>query len=623
MLNASYSDCEPRERMDLFWMIVGLMAFCMPHLSASAVGTSLAWAGLPYPAELLAVLFVLAVLAASGIPAAWKEHLSTASIVASIALVAFECVCGVVTKGAAGNLVLSFVGEAVHVAAASIWLLHASLGDEARPLKDKAPRVSCALLAASGVAWYIATSAVRLAHPAWNPTIETALWLAAAIWMLPTLMTLWICNLAPSQFALLAAMPFAGALAGNRIWWLVSLFIKMDGVGEVSNAVLLAGAALAVAAYISVATGQLGGSPLAVPEDEVAGSVASHDGTAKGLPPSCSAIPFERLANGNKLSEREREVLACAIKGMNSPEIGEAVGIAAPTARTYLARAYEKLGVSGAQEVIEALRSSIGAPSATPAAEDDALVLSPAIVIVVPTAVILFVSLATGLVPGAYATLAGFALGCVILTVGIVRLRELSSAPYWVSVAALLIASAFALVTVAIALGPEAFLVRRAVLGLVFVAAALALTRHAKAFNAQIPALTCAFTGLVIVCLVPRGIRSQLLIHGPAPLPLAAAMLLVAWLLVRRASHDELAAVASVALEGDARVLAYLNGRGLKELVAQVALLTARDYPLGGIAATLGLSESTVTHYRKRAYDALGVDDKAGLIDLLEKEAGL
>ena len=606
--------------MDLFWMIVGLMAFCMPHLSASAVGTSLAWAGLPYPAELLAVLFVLAVLAISGIPAAWKEHLSTASIVASIALVAFECVCGVVTKGAAGNLVLSFVGEAVHVAAASIWLLHASLGDEARPLKEKAPRVSCALLAASGVAWYIATSAVRLAHPAWNPTIETALWLAAAIWILPILMTLWTCNLAPQQFALLAAMPFAGSLAGNRAWWLVSLFMKMDGVGAVSNTVLLVGPALAVFVFVLE---QPRDSPFGVPNNDFVDLSDVAEGTPKGLSLGCSAIPFERLANGNKLSEREREVLACAIKGMNSPEIGEAVGIAAPTARTYLARAYEKLGVTGAQEVIEALRASIEAPSAAPASEDDTPVLSPAIVIAVPTAVILFVSLATGLVPGAYATLVGFAFALAVLVVGIVRLRELLSAPYWVPVAALLIASALAFVTVAIALGPEAFLVRRAILGLAFVAAALALTRHAKAFNVCVPALTCAFTGLVIVCLVPRGIRSQLLIHGPAPLPLAAAMLLAAWLLIRRASHDELAAVASAALEGDARVLAYLNGRGLKELVAQVALLTARDYPLGGIAATLGLSESTVTHYRKRAYDALGVDDKAGLIDLLEKEAGL
>ena len=60
---------SPGKRMDLFWMIVGLMAFCMPHLSASSV--------------------------------------------ASIVVVAVECGCGVATKGAAGNLVLSFVGETI------------------------------------------------------------------------------------------------------------------------------------------------------------------------------------------------------------------------------------------------------------------------------------------------------------------------------------------------------------------------------------------------------------------------------------------------------------------------------------------------------------------------------
>lgn len=124
---------------------------------------------------------------------------------------------------------------------ASIWLFHASLGDGVRPFKAQAPRLACALLAASGAAWYVTTALVRVSHAAWNPSVEVALWLAALIWMLPILMVLWICNLAPRQFALLAAMPFAGALAGNRIWWLVSLFIKMDDMGTVSNAVLLAG----------------------------------------------------------------------------------------------------------------------------------------------------------------------------------------------------------------------------------------------------------------------------------------------------------------------------------------------------------------------------------------------
>ena len=596
--------------MDLLWMIVGLMAFCMPHLSASSVGTSLAWAGLPYPAELLAVLFVLVVLATSGIPNLWRDHLSTASIVASIALVAFECGCGVATKGAAGSLVLSFVGETVHVVAASIWLLHASLGDGIHPLKTKTPKIAAALLAVSGAVWYIATAVIRMAHPAWNPTIEVALWLAAAIWILPILMTLWLCNLAPRQFAMLAVMPFAGALAGNRIWLLITLFVKLDGV-DVSNAVLLMGPVLAVVAYLLVWVGDKREVSLSAPQE------AERDTSL------LSPLPLDRLPGGDKLSEREREVLLCALKGMNSTEIGEAVGIAAPTARTYLSRAYEKLGVVGSQEVIEALRASIETVPAVPETEDDAPSFSPAIIIAVPTVVIMFVSLAVGLVPSAYASLVGNALALIVLATGIVRLRELPSASYWVPTTALLTGSALALVTVAVALGPEAFLIRRAILGLALVAAALVLTRKAGNFNASLPALTCAFTGLVAVCLVPRGIRAQLLIHGGVPLPLAAAMLLVAFLIVRRSSHDELAYVASTALEGDARILAYLNGRGLKELVAQVALLTARDYPLGGIAATLGLTESTVTHYRKRAYDALGVGDKAALIELLEKEAGL
>ena len=191
---------------------------------------------------------------------------------------------------------------------------------------------------------------------------------------------------------------------------------------------------------------------------------------------------------------------------MSSTEIGEAVGIAAPTARTYLSRAYGKLGVAGSQKVIEALRTAIETHAAAPTIADDGPAFSPAIIIAVPAVVIMFASIATGLVPGAYASLVANALALAVLVVGIIRLRELPSAPRWMPTTALLVGSALALVSTAVALGPEAFLIRHAVLGLAVVAAALILTRRASNFNGSQPALTCAFTGLVALCLVPCGI---------------------------------------------------------------------------------------------------------------------
>ena len=546
-------------RVDLIWIVIGLMAFCMPHLSASSVGVSLAWSGLPYPAELLGVLFVLVVLAFVGVPHAWKEHLSTASLVATVALVLFECGCGVATNNAAENLGLSCAGEILHAVAVGLWSLHASLSDGQGQLSPQAPRMACALFAASGVAWYIATAAVRASCYSWSPLVEIALWIIAGVWALPLLVALWTCDLVPRRYALLAAMPFLGALAGNRIWWLVTL-LSESGLWNVPEAWLSVAPVLSCAGLALVWMGDKRG---------VALSDTSGD---KRDTPILSHLPLQRLFAYDTLSDREREVLLQTLEGKSSAQIARESNLAPTTVRTYLMRAYEKLDVSGSRELLLKLRVSVENPSAPDKA-------------------------------------------------GTFRFEE--NVPFWVPVFALLVGASVAFAFCAAVFGPTAYLIRRVVIGVALVAAAYSLVRRAGSLAPSAPLLTCVFAVLTSICLIPQGIRAQLLIHGVAVLPLAAAMLVVSWLLVRRAISDELAAVASATLTGDDRVLAYLTGRGLKELVAQVALLTARDYPLGGIAATLGLSESTVTHYRKRAYDELEVKDKAGLIELLEREAGL
>ena len=600
--------------MDLLWIVVGLVVFCMPHLSASAVGVSLAWAGLPYPAELLTVLFALLTLARAGIPEAWKEHLAMASFTAAGALVLFECVCGVFTRGAASNLALSFAGETVHAAAVALWLLHASLGDGEHPLGTRAPRIACALFAVSGVAWYVATAAIRTARFAWNPQLEVALWVATGVWLLPYLVALWACNLAPKQFAQLAAAPLSGALAGNRAWWMVSLFLKPE-LENVSTAWIVVAPVLACAALAFMwAAGNKRDDAASVPQD-----------TGSAATPS-SPLPLQRIPGFATLSEREREVLLQTLEGKSSAQIARDAQLAPTTVRTYLASAFEKLGVSGSQELLLKLRATVEDASTPPTGtdEEDSESFALPIIIAVPAIVIMIVALVVGLLPaGGPRNLVGLVLAITALVAGLVRMRGANGTRLWAPTFALFAGAAIGLVATAVALGPSSYLVRRAVIGLALVALALALARKARNIIPSAGAMTCAFAGLVAACLIPRGIRAQLLIHSVAVLPLAAAMLAAAWIIVRRATNDELAAIASATLTGEERVLAYLGGRGLKELVARVALLTARDYPLGGIAATLGVAGSTVNNYRSRAYAELGVANKTELIELLEKEAGL
>ena len=546
--------------MDLFWIVVGLIVFCMPHLSASSVGVSLAWAGLPYPAELLMVLFALVVLAYVGIPEAIKERLPMVSFSAAGALVLFECVCGAFTKGAASNLALSFAGEVVHALTVGLWLVHASLGDGKHPLGTRLPRLACVLFAASGVAFYVVTAAIRTARSAWNSQLEAALWIATGVWVLPYLVALWVCNLAPRPFGLLAAAPLAGTLAGNRAWWLVSLFVKPE-VENVATVWIAVAPVLACVAllFVWVMGASQGETPSASPEEK-----------AKISQPSCSPLPLQRLAAYDTLSEREREVLLQTLEGKSCVHIARDNRLAPTTVRTYLVRAYEKLGVSGSQELLLKLRASVeDAPAAATSEEENAETFSPPIIIAVPAIVIMIVALVVGLLPGGGPrNLAGLALALAALAAGLIRIRNASDMRLWAPAFALLVGASVGLVATAVALGPSSYLVRRAVIGLALVAAALILTRKAHNLTPSIGAMTCAFAGLVAVCLIPRGIRAQLLIHSMSVLPLAAGMLLAAGLAVRRATHDELAAIASASLMGDERVLAYLTGRGLKELVA-------------------------------------------------------
>lgn len=72
---------------------------------------------------------------------------------------------------------------------------------------------------------------------------------------------------------------------------------------------------------------------------------------------------FERLLDERGLTQRERQVVRLSVLGATAKESGAALGIAASTVSSYRQRAYEKLGVSNAQELRRLSRSSRHEPS--------------------------------------------------------------------------------------------------------------------------------------------------------------------------------------------------------------------------------------------------------------------
>ena len=60
------------------------------------------------------------------------------------------------------------------------------------------------------------------------------------------------------------------------------------------------------------------------------------------------------------LTDRERELIVSAARGLSNTEIAEALGISTPTVKTTLSRAYHKLGArSRYPAIIQALRQRL------------------------------------------------------------------------------------------------------------------------------------------------------------------------------------------------------------------------------------------------------------------------
>jgi DNA-binding NarL/FixJ family response regulator len=136
--------------------------------------------------------------------------------------------------------------------------------------------------------------------------------------------------------------------------------VILAGVGE--DDVLLRAFETGVSAFV----------PKSAPVGELLAAVrhaaaAASSFTAVGL---AAALRRQRetAASGLDLSARERQVLEFLIAGQSVPALAVRLHISPSTAKTYVARIYEKLGVrSRAEAVMAAVRLGLAEPVAVPA----------------------------------------------------------------------------------------------------------------------------------------------------------------------------------------------------------------------------------------------------------------
>ena len=554
--------------MTLFWIAIGTLALAAPHIATVGTDGAMAWGGLPFPAECAFVLLAVLCFYLTGVPKRMRGALEPATLIVTLSMLVLEVVGALFGEGSQGGLVWGFVDETLHATAVTLWILLVAVSRrEAVGQDDRMPNVLVAtLLFISGAVWYLTTAAVRYALTVWEPAHEMLLWACALLWAAPIATLLRTASCTKRDFAVRAGAPVLGVLVANRTWViLLNLGVPAPSLGDLIG-VLLAGAILSLAALVIAwinekPAGTSGEQPL-----------PSREGTTGDAPNLSAQLPFHLIPGYDTLSEREQAVLLQTLAGATATTIAANYGISDATVRTYRARAYEKLQVSGSAELLSTMRAAIEKPALTQVTTHQ--------------------HVANDCTPEA-------------------------------ALMAACIGAAVALALAALIFGPRAYLARRAILTAATIATALWLVFRERALWDGSPWLALTSFLIVGAALVPSGVRVQALVHSTLPFFFVAACLVVAAFALKDLVSDAEALVAAATLAGDERVLAYLQGRGISDVMAQVALLTARDFPQGGIAATLHVSNSTVAKYRTRVYKALGVKGKEELTQLLEREAGL
>lgn len=320
---------------------------------------------------------------------------------------------------------------------------------------------------------------------------------------------------------------------------------------------------------------------------------------------------LEKLPGYESLSRREREVLELTLEGKTGKDAAAVLGIAPSTVGSYRARVFQKLGISSAQDALSLVARTM---AANVEEDDDGYEQRENRVGISYPCGLLILSLCTVL------SITGQAIYRPYLTCLIVLVDGL-----------FLCISAWQMCD-------EAFDLTRLFTGLSAGFAACGVLYGSWNLTAVlgplllIAALSAAggySWGLIagstfaVSLFIPGDGLGGVLATAPASMLLLSALLLTIARLSESAKAQRIAADSvNLVATGERRAMSYLEGRGLSELRAKVCLLTAYGFDGQAIADALFVSTSTVSSYRSKSYEALGVHDKRGLVSLLKHDAG-
>ena len=625
--------------MTLFWIAIGTLALAAPHIATVGTDGAMAWAGLPFPAECAGVALAIVCVYLADIPKRLRGILGPAALVSVCAMLILEAVASLLGEGSLGGLAWGAVDEALHFLSAAFWLLLARDRLQDAAMRQDATRRQDPLLRAfehillfvSGATWYLTTAAIRYALPARGPAHEMLLWACAILWAALVAVLLATSPCTAKAYAARAAAPALGILLANRAWALaLAAGAARPAAGNFAGALLAA----PVLAFAALVVAWINEKPEEAEEQTVGETSAQKTESALQTTSPAARLPLHLIPGYQTLSNREREVLLKTLDGATSQEIAADLGISGTTVRTYRARAYEKMNVVGMPELLAAVRVSVEQPFPMPELPDPELSpavltpperITPKLASALAAFVVVFAVLMLRKVPSLAAQELVMCATCAAFSaVALIRLhRADDTCSPKATIAAALLGMAAAIAVSALLLGPGAYLARRAILSMATLTAIFWLTYRLWPLEGSSPFVALAAFSLVGFACSPAGVRAQALVHSTVPFIVVAALALVAALILKGMVNDVEVLIAAIALKGDERVLAYLQGRGINDVMAQVALLTARGFPLKGIADTVHISPSTVGKYRERLHKALGVKNKEGLTSLLEREAGL
>lgn len=594
-------------------ILMGTLFFAAPHLGGVGANGLMTWYGLFRPLELAA-----AVLGTILFSRCHRIPFREVSLIAAVGTVLLVLVATV--SGTSSFLVPleSFVRTGGVVA----WVLWAN--QRASVLENRTHDLVPMLLFVSGITGQLALAATRASFATWTMPQHVSLYVAAFAAALPFCVLLCRIPFAKNDFVLVSVMPTLGSLLGDRIC------AYLSSSGMTSPFVVIPPALLSIAPLFSTMA-------LTVAWMTCGSVEASYDGEPSewGEARKPSRAPtwgrvLGRLEGYETLSGQEQRVLELTLGHHTAREIADEMRIAPSTVSSYRTRAYQKLGAGSLRELTVTLALRMRIISHVPQENERAPRLRECIVArdvrIVLLSVLFLVSL-KALSSSLDVRIIFDFLQLFLLVGGLWGLFGRRASRTEARFSSLLIGTLFgvsgAILAATILQGAWLYLPIVALCTALLMLGMCVQLRTVSNGAPETMPIFFAALGITGFSLIPQTATFEALSRIPLLLISCAACMQVAGLLaVQHERMNQAALVADSLLQGEERVLAYLRGRGVRDLQARVILLTAYGFERRSVADALNVSPSTVSTYRTRAYQALGVHGRQELRELLERDAG-